>query len=103
PLPPLNLVGDFGGGGMLMAYGVVCGLLETQKSGQGQVIDAAMVDGAALLATMIYAFHSVAAWSPERGTNLLDPGAWFYEVYETSDGEQVSFGSLEPQFYDELL
>jgi alpha-methylacyl-CoA racemase len=103
PVPPLNLVGDFGGGAMFAAFGIVCGLLEAQKSGQGQVVDTAMVDGAALLATMIYALGAIGAWSPERGTNLLDTGAWFYEVYETADGQQVSFGSLEPQFYDELL
>jgi alpha-methylacyl-CoA racemase len=103
PVPPLNLVGDFGGGGMLLAFGIVCGLLDARGSGQGQVIDAAMVDGAALLATMMHGLHAVGAWSARRGTNLLDTGAWFYEVYETSDGRFVSFGSLEPQFYAELL
>ncbi len=103
PLPPLNLIGDFGGGGMLMAFGVVCGLLEAQKSGQGQVIDAAMVDGAALLATMMHGFRKMGIWQDERGTNLLDTGAWFYEVYETADGGHVALGSLEPQFYAELL
>ena len=102
PVPPLNLVGDFGGGGMLMAYGIVCGLLETQRSGKGQIIDAAMVDGSALLATMIYGLRASGAWQDERGTNVLDTGAWFYEVYETADGEYVSFGSLEPQFFSEL-
>src|SRR6202163_1248558 len=103
PLAPINLVGDFGGGGMLMAFGVVCGLLEAQKSGQGQVVDAAMVDGAALLATMLYTFRALGIWKDERGTNILDTGAWFYEVYETADGEYVAFGSLEPQFYAELI
>jgi alpha-methylacyl-CoA racemase len=103
PVPPLNLVGDFGGGGMLLAYGVVCGLLEASRSGQGQVIDAAMVDGAALLATMMFELAGQGAWAPQRGTNLLDTGSWFYEVYETSDGKYVSFGSIEPQFYAELL
>jgi alpha-methylacyl-CoA racemase len=103
PVPPLNLVGDFGGGGMLMAYGVVCGLLERQRSGEGQVIDAAMVDGSALLATFIYGMRALGAWQDERGTNILDTGAWFYEVYETADGEYVSFGSLEPQFFAELI
>ena len=102
PVPPLNLVGDFCGGGMLMAYGIVCGLLETQRSGKGQIIDAAMVDGSALLATMIYGLRASGAWQDERGTNVLDTGAWFYEVYETADGEYVSFGSLEPQFFSEL-
>ena len=103
PVPPLNLVGDFGGGGMLMAYGIVCGLLEAQRSGEGQVVDAAMVDGSALLATFIYGMRALGAWQDERGTNILDTGAWFYEVYQTADGEYVSFGSLEPQFFAELI
>jgi len=103
PTPPLNLVGDFGGGGMLLAYGVVCGLLEAQRSGRGQVIDAAMVDGAAVLMTMFHAFRAMGIWSEERGTNLLDTGAHFYDVYECADGEYVSIGSIEPQFYAELL
>jgi len=103
PVPPLNLVGDFGGGGMLMAFGVVCGLLEAKTSGQGQVVDAAMVDGAAVLMTMFHAFKAMGMWSDERGTNLLDTGAHFYEVYETSDAKFVSIGSIEPQFYAELL
>src|SRR6202030_263243 len=91
PLPPLNLIGDFGGGGMLMAFGVVCGLLEAQRSGRGQVVDAAMVDGAALLATMAYTRGPIGLHH-ERGTNMLDTGAWFYEVYETADGKFVSIG-----------
>jgi alpha-methylacyl-CoA racemase len=103
PLPPLNLVGDFGGGGMYLAFGIVCALLERVRSGQGQVVDAAMVDGAASLTTMFYMFQNMGVWSPERGTNMLDTGAHFYEVYETSDGEYVSIGSIEPQFYRELL
>ena len=103
PLPPLNLVGDFGGGGMLLAFGVVCALLEAKSSGEGQVVDAAMVDGAAVLMTMFHAFSAMGIWEPERGTNLLDTGAHFYEVYETSDGKYVSIGSIEPQFYAELL
>jgi alpha-methylacyl-CoA racemase len=102
-VPPLNLVGDFGGGGMMMAFGMVCGLLEAKASGEGQVIDAAMVDGAALLATMMFELAGQGAWAPERGTNLLDTGSWFYEVYATSDGRYVSFGSIEPQFFSELL
>ncbi len=101
PVPPLNLIGDFGGGGMLLAYGVVAALLETVRSGQGQVIDAAMVDGAALLASMIHGLRALGVWG-ERGTNLLDTGAWYYDVYETADGEYVSFGSLEPRFYEEM-
>src|SRR5690606_15379114 len=103
PVPPLNLVGDFGGGGMLLAFGVVCGLLEAQRSGEGQVIDAAMVDGAAVLMTMTHAFRAMGIWQDERGTNLLDTGAHFYDVYETADGKYVSIGSIEPQFYAELL
>jgi len=103
PTPPLNLVGDFGGGGMLLAFGVVCALLEAKSSGQGQVVDAAMVDGSAVLMTMFHAFSAMGVWEPERGTNLLDTGAHFYDVYETSDGKYVSIGSIEPQFYAELL
>jgi alpha-methylacyl-CoA racemase len=102
PVPPLNLIGDFGGGGMLLAFGVVCALLEAARSGQGQVIDAAMVDGAALLAAMVYGFQAAGIWR-ERGTNLIDTGAWYYEVYETADGGYVSLGSLEPQFFQEML
>ena len=103
PLPPLNLVGDFGGGGMLLALGVCAALFEAKQSGQGQVVDAAMVDGSALLTTMIHAFRAMGTWSEERGTNLLDTGAHFYEVYETADAKFVSIGSIEPQFYAELL
>jgi len=103
PLPPLNLVGDFGGGGMFLAFGVACALLEAQRSGQGQVVDAAMVDGAATLMSMFHGFTATGMWSDERGTNLLDTGAHFYEVYETADGKFVSIGSIEPQFYAELL
>jgi alpha-methylacyl-CoA racemase len=103
PLPPLNLVGDFGGGGMFLAFGVVCALLEAQRSGEGQVVDAAMVDGAAILMSMFHGFTAMGMWTEERGTNLLDTGAHFYEVYETSDGKYVSIGSIEPQFYAELL
>ena len=103
PVPPLNLVGDFGGGGMLLAFGVACGLLEAARSGEGQVIDAAMVDGAALLMTMFHGMAAAGFWRPERGTNLLDSGAPFYDVYETADGGYVSVGSIEPQFYAELL
>jgi alpha-methylacyl-CoA racemase len=103
PVPPLNLVGDFGGGGMLLAYGLVCGLLSAQRTGEGQVIDAAMVDGAAVLTTMFHAFRAMGIWDDARGTNLLDTGAHFYDVYETADGRYVSIGSIEPQFYAELL
>jgi len=103
PLPPLNLIGDFGGGGMLLAFGIACALVDSQRSGKGQVIDAAMVDGAAVLMTFVHGLRSMGFWEDGRGTNLLDTGAWFYEVYETGDGKFVSVGSLEPQFYAELL
>lgn len=102
PVPPVNLIGDFGGGGMLLAFGMVCGLLEAGRSGEGQVVDAAMVDGAALLAAMVWGFKSAGMWG-ERGTNLLDGGAWYYGTYETADARYISFGSLEPQFYAEML
>lgn len=103
PSLPLNLVGDFGGGGLLLAFGVVTALLETQKSGKGQVVDAAMVDGVAALMASVYAGMQQGFWSDKRGENLLDSGAAFYDVYETSDGKFVSIGALEPQFYKELL
>ena len=103
PVPPLNLVGDFGGGGLLLAFGIVAGLLEARTSGQGQVIDAAMVDGAAALMTMTHSLRAMGIWNDERGTNMLDTGAHFYDVYETADGGYISIGSIEPQFYAELL
>jgi alpha-methylacyl-CoA racemase len=103
PTPPINLIGDFGGGGMMLAMGVCAALVETARSGEGQVIDAAMVDGAASLMTMIWSFKHMGMWGDERGTNLLDTGAHFYDTYETADGKYVSIGSIEPQFYKELL
>src|SRR5262245_36975694 len=103
PVPPLNLVGDFGGGGMLLAFGMVCGLLEAQRSGRGQVVDVAMTDGAALLFGARSGLHASGYWTDERGANLLDSGAPFYDVYETSDGRYVSVGAIEPQFYAILL
>jgi alpha-methylacyl-CoA racemase len=102
PTPPLNLVGDFGGGGLMLAFGMVCALLERVRSGEGQVVDAAMVDGAASLMTVLHAAAG-AGWNDTPGTNLLDSGAPFYDVYETADGRYVSIGSIEPQFYAELL
>ena len=99
PVPPLNLVGDFGGGGMLLAYGMVCAMLEAQRSGKGQVVDAAMVDGAAVLMSMFYGLKSMGLFDDQRGTHLLDSGAHFYDVYETKDHKYVSIGSIEPQFY----
>ncbi len=103
PVPPLNLVGDFGGGGMLLAFGLVCALLEAQKSGKGQVVDAAMVDGAASLMAMFYTMGAGGAFKAERGTNLLDGGAHFYDTYETKDGKYICIGSIEPQFYALLV
>ncbi|WP_040492812.1 CaiB/BaiF CoA transferase family protein [Ilumatobacter nonamiensis] len=104
PTPPLNMVGDFGGGGMFLALGVVAALLEAGKSGEGQVVDTAMVDGSAVLMSMFWAFKEMGAFDENaRGTNLLDTGAHFYDVYRCSDGEYISIGSIEPQFYAELL
>jgi alpha-methylacyl-CoA racemase len=103
PVPPLNLVGDFGGGGLMLAFGIVAALLEAQRSGEGQVIDAAMVDGAASLMTMTHSLRAMGMWQDERGTNMLDTGAHYYDVYETADGRYVSIGSIEPEFYAELL
>jgi crotonobetainyl-CoA:carnitine CoA-transferase CaiB-like acyl-CoA transferase len=103
PVPPVNLVGDFGGGGMLLALGVLAALLERERSGAGQVVDAAMVDGSALLNTFLYGLIHAGVWREERGTNLLDGGAPFYDTYETADGGYVAVGALEPKFYAELL
>ncbi len=103
PTPPINLVGDFGGGGMLLAFGVACGIVEARSSGEGQVIDAAMVDGTAILMTMMWGLRAIGFWDDERGVNVLDTGAPFYDTYETADGGFVSLGSLEPQFYAEML
>ena len=104
PVPPLNLVGDFGGGGMLLAFGVACALAERGNSGKGQVVDAAMVDGASTLMAFFSGMKAMGGWGDGgRGTNLLDTGAHFYETYETSDGKYISLGSIEPQFYAELL
>jgi len=103
PTPPINLVGDFGGGGMFMAFGVVCGILEAQRSGKGQVLDVAMVDGSAILMTMMWGLKQIGFWDERMGENVLDTGAPFYDTYETSDGKFISLGSLEPQFYAELI
>ncbi|HEY5859037.1 MAG TPA: CaiB/BaiF CoA-transferase family protein [Actinomycetota bacterium] len=104
PTPPLNMVGDFGGGGMFLAFGVVCALLEAQKSGTGQVVDTAMVDGSAVLMTMFWAFKEMGVFDEHaRGTNLLDTGAHFYDVFRCKDGGYISIGSIESQFYAELL
>jgi alpha-methylacyl-CoA racemase len=103
PVPPLNLVGDFGGGGMLLAFGIACALVEAQRSGKGQVVDAAMVDGASLLAAMFSGMLAAKRWSETRGENILDTGAPWYDVYETKDGKHVAIGSIEGKFYEELL
>jgi alpha-methylacyl-CoA racemase len=103
PVPPLNLVGDFGGGALYLAFGVVCGLLEAKKSGKGQVVDTAMTDGAASLMSMFYGMIAGGNWKDERGRNMLDSGAHFYDTYETKDGKYIALGSIEPQFYRELL
>src|SRR5690349_6195406 len=103
PVPPLNLIGDFGGGGMLLGFGVACALLEARGSGRGQVVDAAMVDGTALLASMFHGFLSAKQWSEERGVNILDTGAPWYDVYETKDGKYVAIGAIEAKFFAELV
>ena len=104
PVPPLNMVGDFGGGGMFLAFGVVCAMLEAQRSGAGQVVDAAMIDGSAVLMTMFWTMKNVGLFDEQRrGTNLLDTGAHFYDVYRCADDRYISVGSIEPQFYAELI
>src|SRR5262249_15558160 len=102
PTPPINVIGDFAGGGLLLAFGIVSALLERERTGVGQVIDAAMIDGAALMLTPFFAARASGFWGP-RGTNVLDTGAPFYEVYETADGEWMAVGAIEPQFYAALL
>jgi len=103
PVVPLNYIGDFGGGGMLLAFGLLCALLESRRSGKGQVVDAAMTDGAALLSAMMYGFRADRSMSNQRGENLLDGGAHFYNTYACADGKYVSIGSIEPQFYAQLI
>jgi alpha-methylacyl-CoA racemase len=103
PVPPLNLVGDFGGGGMLLAFGIACGLIEARRSGRGQVVDAAMVDGTSLLTSMFAGLIAAGQWQDERGVNLLDSGAPWYDSYVTQDGRYVAIGAIEPKFYATLL
>jgi len=103
PVPPLNLVGDFGGGGAYLAFGMVCALWETARSGKGQVVDAAVVDGSSLNMAMFHSMRAAGVWRDERGANLIDTGAHFYEVYTTSDGRYFAVGAIEPKFYAELL
>lgn len=102
PTPPINMVGDFGGGGMMLAFGMVAALLHVARGGDGQVIDAAMTDGTAVLMAMIHGMANMGIWGEGLGTNMLDTGAHFYDTYETADGKFVSIGSIEPQFYAEL-
>jgi len=103
PVPPLNLTGDFGGGAMFLAFGLLAAIWEAQRSGQGQVVDVSMVEGSAYLQAAIYGMHAAGYWVDKRGENVLDTGAPYYNVYETSDGKWVSIGSIEPKFYEELL
>jgi alpha-methylacyl-CoA racemase len=102
PVPPLNLVGDYGGGALYLAFGILAAIFERQRSGRGQVVDAAMVDGAASLASIFYGLKAAGQWDGGRGENLLDGGAPFYDTYETADGQHVSIGALEPKFFAEL-
>jgi alpha-methylacyl-CoA racemase len=103
PIVPLNYVGDFGGGAMMLAFGLLCALHHARLTGQGQVVDAAMTDGAALLSSMMYGMHAAGVWSNRRGENMLDGGAHFYGTYACADGKYVSVGAIEPQFYALLL
>ena len=103
PAPPLNLLGDFGAGAMMLAFGVVCAVLEAQRSGKGQVVDAAMTDGAALLGAMVYGMHGSGDWATRREANLLDGGAHFYDTYACRDGKFIAVGAIEPQFYVQLM
>lgn len=102
PTPPINLAGDFGGGGMFLAFGMLAALLHAQRTGEGQVVDAAMTEGSSVLMSMMWGFRGMGRWSDERGTNLLDTAAHFYDTYETADGKFISLGAIEPQFYAEF-
>jgi len=102
PVAPINLVGDFGGGGMMLAFGMLAAILQAQATGQGQIVDCAMTEGSAVLASMVWGFRAMGMWGSPRGANLLDGGAHFYDTYETSDGKWVSIGAIEPQFYASL-
>ncbi len=103
PMVPTNLIGDFGGGGMLLAFGVLAGILSARSTGKGQVIDCAMIDGASILNAMTYAMFNVGMWKDERGVNVLDGSAHYYDTYETSDGKWIAIGSIEEPFYALLL
>ena len=103
PMPPLNLVGDFGGGGLLLAFGMVCARIEAQRSGRGQIVDAAMSDGSALLMSMLYGYVAMGRWKAERGANFLDGSAPFYRCYRCADGKWLAVGAIEADFFRELL
>ena len=103
PVAPLNLLGDYGGGGMLLAFGVLAALIEARQTGKGQVVDAAMLDGAALLMSVFYGLKAMGQWQDERGVNLIDTGGFFYETYQTRDGKYLSVGPIEPKFFEEFL
>ena len=103
PVPPLNLTGDFGGGSMFLLVGILSALWERQTSGKGQVVDAAMIDGSSVLAQMIWGFRQDGMWSDERGVNMLDGGAPYYDTYTCADGRHIAIGAIEPQFYAEML
>jgi alpha-methylacyl-CoA racemase len=103
PTPPMNLIGDFGGGGMMLAFGMVAALLSARTTGTGQVVDCAMTDGSAVLATMIWSLRAGGRWNDARGTNFLDTGAHFYDCYETADGKFITIAPVEPQFYADLI
>jgi alpha-methylacyl-CoA racemase len=103
PVPPLNLVGDFGGGGMMLGFGIACALFESRRSGRGQVVDAAMVEGASLLTTMFWGMQAAKRWSDLRGDNILDSGAPWYDTYATGDRQHIAIGAIEPKFYAALL
>ncbi len=103
PVPPLNLVGDFGGGGLLLAFGMLAAFLECQQSQQGQVVDASMVEGSALLMTFMYSALARGMWSDQRGVNLLDGGTWFYDTYQCADGHYITVGAIESQFFAEMV
>lgn len=102
PTPPINLAGDFGGGAMFLAFGMLAALLHAARTGEGQVVDAAMTEGSSVLMSMMWGFRAMGRWSDERGTNLLDTAAHFYDTYETRDGKFISLGAIEPQFFAEF-
>ncbi|MEO5868061.1 MAG: CoA transferase, partial [Sphingomonas sp.] len=102
PVAPINMMGDFGGGGMMLAFGMLAAILQAQATGQGQVVDCAMSEGSAVLMSMIWGFRAMGRWNGPRGTNLLDGGAHFYDTYETADGKWIAIGAIEPQFYAAL-